>query len=584
MTKFRQALAVLLLLSHASSGHAFVSFGETRFMHPDGGSNSREDGAVSLATDGSGHWVAATDGPFVSTSSDNGDTWTTPALLPGGDYYFGALYTDPMVATDRQGTWLLTRMKFDPGVGNDQILVWRSTDNGATWGTAVDLVSAAGTSYEARPRIATDGAGKWMVVWEAVDPLHGDKDIGFATSPDNGLTWSAPGWVNSDATTDTLDDDYPSVATDGAGNWVVVYGWFGDGVPPATWQVRAIRSTDFGANWSTPVPFSTHLGLTWADVVSGGPGVFVSLHTKTAAIVGRSTDGGATWTAKTISGTWATANAHPSHLDTDGNGEWVAVWDTDADPLGTGGGDVDIAYSRSTDNGITWSTPSFVDPDDAATDATPDSMPAIASDGAGRWIAAWQRTAGPSLDLVLSISDPLCPPIRRNDCITGALGKSSIGITDADGTAKDKMKVKIGKAGETALADFGDPTSTDDLLLCLWDSSGDVDTLLWRATLPAGGTCDGAACWKTAGAGYGFKDKLTENSAFTKAKLSSGAAGSAGVSVQLAGTRLRPPAPPYDNDSSVAVQLISEQSGKCWGATFTTPKTNAGGKYSAKSN
>jgi Neuraminidase (sialidase) len=39
---------------------------------------------------------------------------------------------------------------------------------------------------------------------------------------------------------------------------------------------------------------------------------------------------------------------------TDSSGNWLAMWQSDEDLGGTAGGEFDIFFSRSTDNGATW--------------------------------------------------------------------------------------------------------------------------------------------------------------------------------------------------------------------------------------
>jgi hypothetical protein len=73
--------------------------------------------------------------------------------------------------------------------------------------------------------VTTDGA-TWVAAWHSYDSLGGpigtDSDILMARSTDAGLTWSAPGALNSNAATDAGGDFYPQVTTDGA-TWVVVW-------------------------------------------------------------------------------------------------------------------------------------------------------------------------------------------------------------------------------------------------------------------------------------------------------------------------------------------------------------------------
>ncbi len=74
-------------------------------------------------------------------------------------------------------------------IGTDcDILVSRSTDNGATWTVPVALNTNAATdsTYDEIPQVTTDGAGNWVVVWESWDDLGGtigtDCDILFSRS------------------------------------------------------------------------------------------------------------------------------------------------------------------------------------------------------------------------------------------------------------------------------------------------------------------------------------------------------------------------------------------------------------------
>ena len=253
------ATAVVASLLSIGRAHAFVSFSDVGFLHPDANSDGREDTGVDLATDGAGNWVAATTGPYVSTSADNGVTWTAPALVLPGNAASGFWAYEPSLVTDGAGTWLLAWAEDPDGslFGVDaEVYLSRSTDNGATWTTGVTFASNAGTDaeYDNRPQLATDGAGNWMAVWHTSDPVNGDDDLLFTVSSDNGLTWSAVNWIDPLAPFDGQDDNWASVATDGAGNWVVVYN---NNPGNTTGKLRVFRSTDFGATWIGPKQINT---------------------------------------------------------------------------------------------------------------------------------------------------------------------------------------------------------------------------------------------------------------------------------------------------------------------------------------
>ena len=83
------------------------------------------------------------------------------------------------------------------------------------------------SGVDSRVGLTTDGAGKWLAVWDSTDALDdtvgSDFDVLRTQSTDAGATWTAPAPLNADATSDSSIDSSPEVATDGAGNWVTVW-------------------------------------------------------------------------------------------------------------------------------------------------------------------------------------------------------------------------------------------------------------------------------------------------------------------------------------------------------------------------
>lgn len=590
------ALAITMLASAPAS--AFVYFGDPTPLNPDAAtdSGSKDDGSAYLATDGAGNWVAAWSGTYVSTSADNGVTWTAPVLLsPTAEE--GFFFAEPSIVTDRAGTWIVawgSRDTLGGTIGNDADVFYSvSTDNGATWTPGALLNSNAATDdgNDERPRLATDEAGNWMAVWTSRstlgDTIGPDRDIFAVRSIDNGATWTAPTAINFPAFADDLDDSWPAVATDNAGTWVVVYNQF----LGTTGVLRTIRTTDFGFSWSAPKTINTTLGDALPAIASGGPGLFITTHTNLNTNINRSIDGGENWTGRPVSGSIAGTQGR-AQIATDGVGGWVVVWSTRIDPDGKLGDDWDIGVSRSDDDGERWTSPALLNTN-AFTDPffADDQRPFVATDRAGTWIGTWRsnntfdNTIGSDDDIIMARSQGLCPFVRRNDCIGSTLaGKAKMIIGDSYLDEKDKVKFKLAKGGATNLEDFGDPTTTGDLVFCVYDATADVDRLVWQIPLPAGTTCDGAPCWKATSKGYSYKDKLLDNSAFGKAKLTAGPAGKTVLTVAGKGLSLGTPPIPFANDTSLAAEIISISTDVCWGASFSAPKKNDFAKYVGKSD
>src|ERR1043165_3431020 len=113
------------------------------------------------------------------------------------------------------------------------------------------------------PRIATDGNNHWVAVWHSTENLGGaigtDMDVFTSRSSDRGVTGTAPIVLNTTAAGDGAAlDRFPSVTTDGAGNWIAVWessnslgGTIGTDV-----DILFSRSTDNGATWTPPAPLN----------------------------------------------------------------------------------------------------------------------------------------------------------------------------------------------------------------------------------------------------------------------------------------------------------------------------------------
>ena len=72
-------------------------------------------------------------------------------------------------------------------------------------------------------------------------------------------------------------------------------------------------------------------------------------------------------------------------------GVWVVVWQVvGAADLGLGR-DIDVVFSRSSDDGAHWTAPKPLSAS-FQTDRAEDRQPALATDGKGNWIAAWTST------------------------------------------------------------------------------------------------------------------------------------------------------------------------------------------------
>jgi len=393
----------------------------------DGGGNlvvvwaSDDDLAATIGTD----WDI-----LVSTSGDNGATWTAPALLDATAAADTGDDEHPYVETDRAGTWVAVWQSdenlFDSTlatpafIGADRdILVSQSVDNGATWSGPVALNANAAVDdstlgHDDMPRLATDRTGNWVAVWQSYDRLFNtlgaDADILVCSSSDNAATWTSPARVNTNAAADGIADDYaPRVVTDGAGNWIVV--WHSDnGLDNAVgsdFDILVARSWNNGLSWTASIPLNssalTDVGADlypsiatdslgrWVAAWESGENlndpVVGSVGWDFDIMVSRSID---FWSVPTTFKAVETPRAqdYDVQVATDGRGGWVMVWTSEDSLGGAIGIDADILVSYSIDNRATWSAAAPLN-SDAATDAEWDGVPYLMTDGRGVWIAVW---------------------------------------------------------------------------------------------------------------------------------------------------------------------------------------------------
>lgn len=273
-----------------------------------------------------------------------------------------------------------------------------ATEVAPVFGPPEALNSTAATDSqtpEAYPHIATDGDGSWVAVWQAGAqglPLGGDQDIVASVSRDDGLTWSPPVPLNADPHTDRVSDARPRIATNRGGTWVTV--WQADNQ-----KIAAARSTDNGATWSPAIVIANRPGANYAaDVVASGS-TWIATWTGTRAqtneeeiFFSRSIDNGASWSSpEPLNSDASTDTRYDSRprLATDEGGNWVAVWEATANGVTRDG--VDVWFARSDDNGQHWSNPLPLRPNPGP-DPRHDSEPVIANVGSGKWAVAWSST------------------------------------------------------------------------------------------------------------------------------------------------------------------------------------------------
>jgi hypothetical protein len=209
---------------------------------------------------------------FVARSTDGGVSFGTPVNISNNA---GASVL-PAVAIS--GSTVLVAWA-DTTPGGEEIFVARSTDDGVSFGTPVNLSSNATNSYA--PAVVISGSTV-LVAW--VD----NDDIVVARSTDGGVSFGTPVNLSNNAGI----SETPAVVI--SGNTVLV-AWDDD--TPGNSEIFVARSTDGGVSFGTPVNLSSNAGNSYdASMVISGSSVLVAWDDDTPGnseiFVARSTDGG----------------------------------------------------------------------------------------------------------------------------------------------------------------------------------------------------------------------------------------------------------------------------------------------------
>jgi hypothetical protein len=189
-----------------------------------------------------------------------------------------------------------------PASGTRKVFYARSTDDGTTWSAAVNI-SGSPTADAGVPEIGADLFGRLHVVWQMGQPVGASpSQVMYSRSVDGGSTFSTPRRLNGGAKS---------------------------AVRPR-FQVQGTQGFTFA--------------VVWSDIRLSAEGDIFCAVTE---------DGGNTFTERPVSVT-STRDTQPDLL-TDGSGRMHVVWSRSFS-----GQPAHIWYSRSTDQGRTWSTPNEI--------------------------------------------------------------------------------------------------------------------------------------------------------------------------------------------------------------------------------
>ena len=154
----------------------------------------------------------------------------------------------------------------------------------------------------------------------------------------------------------------------------------------------------------------------------------------------------------------------------------------------------------------------------------------------------------------------------RTDCraATGRI-KSKLLVENRPRDRGDTLRFIWARDRGTKAADFGDPESGDDYVLCAYDESGGTPKTILAAVAAGGDSCARPPCWSGLGPrGLAYEDSTASPHGVKRLVLEAGG-GEARIALKGTGERLA--LPPFPLPLPLRVQL-ERKGGACWEATY----------------
>ncbi len=239
-------------------------------------SGNSGDPAMAIDLDGNsyaGH-IASGFNQGVNISPDNGVTWTASTVAVGSVLDKNHLWVDNSPTSVHEGNLYSAWSQLGGSAPNlNQIIISRSTDDGVTWSTPMQISSGvAAGSHNQGVNIQTGPGGEIYVVWAIYDSWPSvETALGFSMSTDGGLTFSPAVRIISNISgirgnpitnptgKNQRVNSFPVMACDisgGTNNGDLYITWANEGVPGVNIgpdvSAYMIRSTDGGTTWGTP--------------------------------------------------------------------------------------------------------------------------------------------------------------------------------------------------------------------------------------------------------------------------------------------------------------------------------------------
>ncbi len=282
----------------------------------------------------------------VRISSNGGQTWAPEKPICSCTGV--AWQYDPVIETTSSGAVYAAWMNANT------IVFSKSTDHGATWSTPL---AASGKSWADKPWMAVSPNGTDVyIAYESRSQL-------FITSSHNGgSSFSTPVNVNSDTSVYRYPNGFVVLPN---GTAVLSDSKYSGGSVKTAGpvEIEVWRSTNGGTSWTkVSVDDTVFTGVTFetsstTTIAADATGTLVVEYSGAPTLGGnnqvytrRSTDGGLTWSARTVVGSVSANGSFPA-IAAKAAGDFRLTY------MDNSTGAWNVWYRASTDGGVTWSAP-----------------------------------------------------------------------------------------------------------------------------------------------------------------------------------------------------------------------------------
>jgi len=184
----------------------------------------------------------------------------------------------------------------------------RSPNRGTTWDAARVIAASAGTFGAERPQVAARGDDVHITIWDdrgTNPPCMAGPTFSFTVCPDTfhigsldgGTTWGVEKPVNYSGAAFSGRND---IAVAGTASVIVNFNRGAPGTADANPHMFAVRSKDNGATWETPVQLTNTPGSSdHGSIIGDRKSVFLAWHDSRSGVLeirySHSVDEGVTW-------------------------------------------------------------------------------------------------------------------------------------------------------------------------------------------------------------------------------------------------------------------------------------------------